>query len=163
MRNGKGVGWGILIVVAAVVLVAGPAAAQATKAPGASPKKVVEGLTLEDIRSVLGTPGDDTSGVSDFSLAEGGGIVIAYRYFDVDEDNYETDFASEMAPKIQRLYKRFKNLDRIRFEIVANNPGGTPFWKPFSQFFMDRKTMEKLHWTWFVTRDIVDQIVKNKK
>ncbi|HSA96735.1 MAG TPA: hypothetical protein VLJ16_11845 [Acidobacteriota bacterium] len=162
MRNGRRLSFAILIT-AAVLLAVGPAMGQAQKAPSANPKKVVEGLTLEDVRSVLGTPGDDASGVSDFSEAEGGGIVIAYRYYDLDEDNYETDFASEMAPKLQRLYKKFKNVDRLRFEIVANNPGGTPFWKPFSQFETDRKTLEKLHWTWFVTRDIVDQIIKNRK
>jgi hypothetical protein len=162
MRNGRWLGLTILVVAAALMAV-GPAAGQAQKAPAANPKKVVEGLTLEDVRSVLGTPGDDTSGVSDFSRAEGGEIVIAFRYYDVDVDNYETDFASEIAPKLQMLYKRFKNLDRVRFEIITNNPEAPPLWIPFSQFEMDRKTLEKLHWTWFVARDVVDQVIRNKK
>src|SRR5512139_3269467 len=149
MRNIRQLGFGLLIM-AAVLMALGPASGQAQKAP-ASPKKAVEGMTREEVRSVLGTPGDDTSGVSDFSQAEGGGIVIAYQYYDIDQDNYETDFASEIAPKLQRLYKRFQNLDRVRFEVIANNPDAPPFWRPFSQFEMDRKTMEKLHWTWFVT------------
>lgn len=160
MRNVSRLGFTILIA-AAVLLAVGSAAAQ--QAPAANPKKAVEGLTLEDVRSVLGTPGDDTSGVSDFSLAQGGAIIIAYRYYDVDEDNYETDFASEIAPKLQALYRRFKSLDRLRFEIITNNPEAPPLWRPFSQFEMDRKTLEKLRWTWFVARDIVDQVVRNKK
>lgn len=163
MRNFRRLGFTLLIA-AAALMAAGPAAAQqALKAPAANPNKAVEGLTLEDVRSVLGTPGDDLSGVSDFSLAQGGAVVIAYRYYDVDQDNYEADFASEIAPKLQALYRRFKSLDRLRFEIITNNPQAPPLWTPFSQFEMDRKTLEKLHWTWFVARDIVDQVVKNKK
>jgi hypothetical protein len=125
--------------------------------------KVIGELSLSDMRAVLGTPMDDTSGVSDFSLGNDGEITVAYQYYDVDKDNYETDFASEIAPRIQALYKKFKTLDRVRFEIVTNSPEGTPLWKPFSTFTMDRKTLEKLHWTWFVARDILDQVLRNKK
>ena len=60
------------------------------------------------------------------------------------------------------MYKKFKNLDRVRFEIVTNDPA-TAQWKPFSQFTMDRKTLEKLHWTWFVARDILDQVLRHEK
>ncbi len=125
--------------------------------------KIMDELTLPDMRAVLGTPTDDASGVSDFSQGDNGEVIIAYHYYDVDQDNYETDFASEMAPRIQVLYKKFKNLDRVRFEIVTNNPSAPPLWKPFSQFTMDRKTLEKLHWTWFVARDILDQVLRNEK
>ena len=81
----------------------------------------------------------------------------------MDQDNYETDFASEIAPKLQALYKKYKNLDRVTFEIVTNDPDALSSWKPFSRFAMDRKTLEKLHWTWFVARDVLDQVLKNEK
>jgi hypothetical protein len=137
--------------------------AQAPK-PGQSVKtKVIDELTLPEMRTMLGMPRDDSSGISDFSQGDNGEIIIAYQYYDVDQDNYETDFASEIAPRIQAMYKKFKNLDRVRFEIFTNNPDATPLWKPFSQFTMDRKTLEKLHWTWFVARDILDQVLKNEK
>ncbi len=124
--------------------------------------KVVDELTLPDLRAILGTPKDDASGVSDFSRGDNGEIIIAYHYYDVDQDNYETDFASEISPRIQAMYKKFKNLDRVRFEIVTNDPA-TAQWKAFSQFTMDRKTLEKLHWTWFVARDILDQVLRHEK
>lgn len=145
----------------AVTLLAGPPAATAQMKPEKA--KVVDELNLPEVRSVLGTPRDDSSGVSDFSLGDNGEILIAYHYYDVDQDNYETDFASEIAPKIQMLYRQFKNLDRVRFQIVTNNPAPPPLWKAFSEFVMDRKTLEKLHWTWFVSRDILDQVLKNEK
>ena len=138
-------------------------ACQAPKTGQAVKTKVIDELTLPEMRTVLGTPKDDSSGISDFSQGDDGGILIAYHYYDVDLDNYETDFASEIAPKIQALYKKYKNLDRVTFEIVTNNPDGPPLWKPFSKFVMDRKTLEKLHWTWFVARDILDQVLRNEK
>ena len=138
-------------------------AAQAQQMTQTAKTKVIDELTLPDLRAILGTPKDDSSGVSDFSRIESGDIIVAYHYYDVDQDNYETDFASEIAPRIQAMYKKFKNLDRVRFEIVTNNPAAPPLWKPFSQFSMDRQTLEKLHWTWFVARDILDQVLKNEK
>jgi len=138
-------------------------AAQAPKPGQAVKTKVIDELTLPEMRTVLGTPRDDSSGISDFSQGDDGGIIIAYHYYDVDRDNYETDFASEIAPKLQALYKKYKNLDRVTFEIVTNNPDAPPLWKPFSEFTMDRKTLEKLHWTWFVARDVLDQVLRNEK
>jgi len=146
-----------------LAMVVAPTVADQTKPAATATEKAVQELTIDDMRSVLGTPRDDVSGVSDFSLGDKGEVIIAYRYYDVDEDNYETDFASEMAPRIQSLYKKFRSLDRVRFEIMTNRPADNPPWKPFSQFALDRKTLEKLHWTWFVSRDILDQILRNEK
>lgn len=161
MTSRKSVVFGTLTFALILGLAVGSAAAVQATQP-AKTKTIME-MDLKDVRTVLGTPMDDASGVSDFSLGDNGEIIIAYHYYDVDEDNYETDFASEIAPKIQTLYKKFKNLDRVRFEIVTNNPDAPPLWKPFSQFSMDRKTIEKLHWTWFVSRDVLDQVLKNEK
>ena len=145
------------------VAIAPVLASQAPKTGQAVKPRVIDELTLPEMRTVLGTPRDDSSGISDFSQGDDGGIIIAYHYYDVDQDNYETDFASEIAPKLQSLYKKYKNLDRVTFEIVTNNPDAPPLWKPFSEFTMDRKTLEKLHWTWFVARDVLDQVLKNEK
>jgi hypothetical protein len=138
-------------------------ACQAPKTDQAVKTRVFDELTLPEMRTVLGTPRDDSSGISDFSQGDDGGIIVAYHYYDVDQDNYETDFASEIAPKLQALYKKYKNLDKVTFQIETNNPDAPPLWKPFSEFTMDRKTLEKLHWTWFVARDVLDQVLKNEK
>lgn len=151
---------GFLSLLAVVLLATPPAPASQLKPEKA---QVIDELSLPEMRSVLGTPRDDASGVSDFSRGDNGEVLIAYHYYDVDRDNYETDFASEVAPKLQMLYRRFKGLDGVRFRIVTNDPSAAPLWKPFSEFTMDRKTIEKLHWTWFVSRDILDQVLKNEK
>jgi hypothetical protein len=144
-------------------LTAGSALAQAKPTPAPEKEKVVNEVTLSEVRAVLGTARDDHSGVADFSQGDNGEVIIAYHYYDVDEANYETDFASEITPKIQHMYKRFKNFNRVRFEVVTNNPSAPPLWVPFSEFVIDRKTIEELHYTWFVARYILDQTLKNKK
>lgn len=146
---------------ALALTVASAAAAQAK--PAGSAEKAVKALTADDIRSVLGAARDDVSGVSDFSQGDDGGIIIAYRYYDADQENFEMDFATEIAPRIQTLYRHFKGLDRVRFQVVVPEPSGVPMWRPFADFVLDRKTVEDLHWTGFVARYILGQVLKNKK
>ncbi len=154
-----------LVFAAAAVLILSTvsAAALAKPAPQQPKAKVVNEVTLGEVQSVLGVAKDDNSGVSDFSQGDNGQVIIAYHYYDVDESNYENDFATDITPKIQQMYKKFKNFNRVRFEVVTNNPSGTPLWIPFSAFDIDRHTIEELHYTWFVARYILDQVLKGKR
>jgi len=152
-----------LIVAVILALAVVPAAAQAKPQTPPVKEKTINEVTLSEVRTVLGTARDDHSGVSDFSQGDNGEVIITYQYYDVDESNYETDFAMDITPRIQQMYKRFKNFNRVRFEIVTNNPSAPPLWMPFAVFAIDRKTIEELHYTWFVSRYILDQVLKNKK
>jgi len=142
------------------LIVASAAAVPAQKAQPA--KSPIEPITLNNVRSVLGTANDFVSGVTDFSQGNGE-VIITYRYYDADLDNYETDFANETAPRIQALYKRFKSLDRVRFQVIAISDTEPGIWKPFAEFVTDRKTIEELHWTGFVGRYVMEQVIKHKK
>jgi len=148
---------GILCLLAASAAALPAQKTQPPKSPGA-----VEPITLSDVRSVLGTANDFVSGVLDFSPGDDE-VIISYRYYDADQDNYETDFANEIAPRIQALYKRFKTLDRVHFQVVANSDTEPVEWKPFTEFVTDRKTIEELHWTGFVGRYVMEQVIKHKK
>jgi len=119
-------------------------------------------VTLDQLKSVLGAANDYVSGVVDVTQGTGE-LIIAYRYYDVDLQNYETDFASEMAPRIQALYKKFGSLDRVRFQVTSNNPVTAGLWQSFTEFSLDRKTVEEIHWTGFLARHILDLVIKNKK
>lgn len=154
---------GTLIVLAILSLSVTPAVAQAKPQAHPNDEKVVNAVTFREVRGVLGTAADDNSGVSDFSQGDNGGVIIAYHYYDVDQANYENDFAMDITPKIQMMYKKFKNFDRVRFEVVTNNPSAPPLWIPFSTFEIDRKTIEQLHYTYFAARYVLDQVLKNKK
>ncbi|GEM_PF-1477657 len=153
----------ILIAVAVVGLTMVSAAAQTKPVQPPVKENVVNEVTLSEVQSTLGTARDDRSGVSDFSPGDDGRVIIAYHYYDVDESNYENDFTMDITPKIQQMYKKFKNFDKVRFEVVTNNPAAPPLWIPFAAFDIDRKTIEQLHYTYFVAKYILDQTLKNKK
>lgn len=141
---------------------AGPAVPQGVKPQEPRNAPAVEPVTLDQIRAVLGTAMDDVSGVLDVTNGDGE-TIIAYRYYDVDQENYETDFASELAQKIQLLYRRFKTLDRIRLQVTANVSSEPGQWKPFAEFAVDRKTVTEIHWTGFMARYLLDLVIKNRK
>jgi hypothetical protein len=151
-------GWAMLIILTAALSVAFQG-----KMGGPSPATPpADEVTLDTVRSVLGTANDFASGVID--VTQGGGeLIVAYRYYDADLENYESDLASEMAPQIQTLYKRFKALDRIRFQVMANNASAPELWEPFAEFVVDRKTVEEIRWTGFLVKYLQDLVLKNKK
>jgi len=122
--------------------------------------QAAEAITLEAVQSVLGKANEMASGVVDISQGTDE-LLIAYRYYDVDLENFESDFAAEMAPRIQALYKKFKTLNRVHFQVTANNPT-TDGWRPFLEFVLDRKTVEEIHWTGFLARYLLDLAVKRR-
>lgn len=146
----------------AILGVAFSAACQGKKAEGTVRAPAVEAVTLDEVKSVLGTANDYASGVVDVTSGAGE-VIIAYRYYDADLQNYETDFASEMAPRIQALYKKFKTLDRLHLQVTANSDSTPNLWKPFAEFELDRKTVEEIHWTGFLARYLLDQVLQSKK
>lgn len=119
-------------------------------------------ITLDGVKAVLGAANDYASGVQDVTQGRGE-LIVAYRYYDVDLQNYESDFAAELAPRVQSLFKRFPTLDRVHFQVTSNNPVTGGLWEPFTEFALDRKTIEEIHWTGFLARYILDLVIKNKK
>jgi hypothetical protein len=154
---------GNLIALTILSLSVMPAIAQTKPQTPTAPEKVINAVTFKEVQTVLGVARDDNSGISDFSQGDNGGVIIAYHYYDVDQANYENDFSMDITPKIQQMYKKFKNFDRVRFEVITNNPSAPPLWIPFASFEVDRKTVEQLHFTWFVARYVLDEVLKNKK
>ncbi len=148
---------------ALAVLAAGLTVACQGKKGGTSAGPTAAGeVTLDAVKPVLGTANDFASGVIDVTQGSGE-VIIAYRYYDADLGNYEADFASEMAPRIQALYKKFKTLDRIHFQVTANSATAPELWQPFAEFMVDRKTVEEIHWTGFLVKYLEDLVIKNKK
>jgi hypothetical protein len=145
-----------------LVAVAGLAAYQGGRPEKARPSQAAEMITLEGVKAVIGTANDYASGAIDLSKGSDG-ITVAYRYYDADNENYETDFVLEIAPKIQALYKRYPSLDSIHFRVTTNSVSPPPLWKPFVEFTVDRKTVEGIHWTGFLTRYLLELILRSEK
>jgi len=151
-------GWAALAVLAVALI----AACQGKKGQTSPSTPAVDEVTLDTVKSVLGTANDYASGVIDVTQGSGE-LIIAYRYYDADLGNYETDFATEMAPRLQSLYKKFKTLDRIHFQVTANSATAPELWQPFAEFVVDRKTVEEIHWTGFLAKYLEELVIKNKK
>lgn len=145
-----------------LVALAGLVVGQGAGAGRARPSQAAEMITLEGVKAVLGTANDYASGAIDLSKGNEG-ITIAYRYYDADTENYETDFASEIAPKIQALYKKYSSLDTIHFRVTTNSASPPPLWKPFVNFTVDRKTVDGIRWTGFLTRYLLELILRSEK
>ncbi len=152
------------VVALAVLAAVGAPACRGRKSPAVQGAPLSGEITLDGVKAVLGTANDYASGALDVTQGSGSDqLIVAYRYYDVDLQNYESDFASELAPRVQALFKRFPTIERVRFQVTANNPVTAGLWEPFTEFELDRKTVEEIHWTGFLARDILDLVIKNRR
>jgi hypothetical protein len=160
MQKGKFSWLGIIGCAFIVFLLAAlPAACRAKKAgpaPGAEP------MTLDEVKAVFGVANDFASGAVDLTKGETE-VIVAYRYYDVDLQNYEADFSMEVAPKVQAFFRKFKTVENLHFQVMANDAATPGLWKPFSEFTLDRKTVEKIQWTGLLAKYIEEQVLKTRK
>jgi len=135
----------------------------ACRKASSDPKPALAGpLSLESVKTVLGAAGDFASGAVDLTK-DGAVVVIAFRFYDPDRENYETDFATELAPRIQALYQRFPEIDQIRLDVIANDPDQEGMWKPFVELVLDRKTITEIRWTGFLARYLLDRTIASRR
>jgi len=118
-------------------------------------------VSLETLKPVLGEAKDDMSGVQDVTQSEGE-VVLNYRYFDADLQNIDNDMVTELAPKIQALYKNFKTLDRVVFRISINSatPGE---WKLYSGFALTRKIVGEIQWSGILAEDFLRAALEHQR
>ncbi|MCX6568584.1 MAG: hypothetical protein NT147_05990 [Candidatus Aminicenantes bacterium] len=118
-------------------------------------------VSLETLKPVLGEAKDDVSGVLDVTQNEGE-VVLNYRYYDADLQNIDNDMVTELAPKIQALYKDFGSLDRVVFRISINSaiPGE---WKLYSGFALTRKIVGELQWSGILAEDFLRAALEHQR
>jgi hypothetical protein len=127
----------------------------------AKPVVPAEIVSLETLKPVLGEAKEDVAGVIDVTQ-NGAEVVINYRYYDADLQNVDNDMVTELAPKIQALYKNFKTLDRVVFRITLN--GATPGeWKLYSGFALTRKIVGEIQWSGILAEDFVRSALEHKR
>jgi hypothetical protein len=115
-------------------------------------------IRADDLKPVLGEARDDQSGVVDCTNAEDV-FIIDYRYYDSDLQNIDQDMVTEMAPKIQALYKKYPNIDRVRFQIQINSttPGE---WRPYVSFVITREIYERTVWSGVMAEDFLQNMLE---
>ncbi len=153
-------GWtkGLGLALLSVTMLALLAACQKKAVEEAKPAAPEEALSLASLQPILGEAKDDMPGV--LEVGEGqGDVAISYRYYDADAQNIDNDMVTELAPKIQALYKHFKTLDKVAFQITVN--GATPGeWKPYSRFVLTRKIVEETQWSGLMAEDFLKSVLE---
>jgi hypothetical protein len=118
-----------------------------------------EVFTLNTLKPVLGEARDDASGILDVT-GDARELIISYRYYDVDLKNYDDDMVRELAPKIEAMYKKFKTLNRVVFQLTTNNPLVPGEWKPYVNFALNRKIVEQVEWSGILTADFFKNVIE---
>jgi len=118
--------------------------------------------TIDALKPILGEAKEDTSGVLDVTGDESE-LIVSYRYFDVDLINYDDDMVKDLAPKIEKLYAKFRKLDRVVFQVTANNPQSPGEWKSFVNFAVTRKIVDKIEWSGVLTADFFQNVIDLKR
>ncbi len=150
------------IAVLALILVGALAACKGKKSEELKPVEEQDVYTLDVLKPVLGEAREDNSGVLDVT-GDATELIISYRYYDVDQQNYDDDMVKELGPKIEALYAKFKKLDRVIFQLTTNNPLVPGEWKPYVNFAVNRKMVDELEWSGMLTADFFKNVIELKR
>jgi len=126
------------------------------------PSGTAEMIGLDQLKPVLGEAREDNSGVVDVS-GDSNNLIISYRYFDSDLKDYDDGLVKDLAPKIEALYKQFKNLKRVEFQVAVNDPQVPGKWKAYVDFAVHKKLIEKMEWSNILTDDFFRNVIDLKR
>ncbi len=93
------------------------------------------------------------SGVSELAK-EGDTYIINYHLMIADMKDFDTVIGTDLAPKIDALYKTFKSLDKATFTVETGDPSNPANVNPYCDFDMTRKIYQQLNWTNLLARDL---------
>ncbi|HEK85139.1 MAG: hypothetical protein ACPLZD_00760 [Candidatus Saccharicenans sp.] len=137
-------------------------ACEGKKKEAAESTRVVEMLSLEQLKPILGEAREDSSGAVDVS-GDTNRLMVSYRYFNPNRKDYDDGLVKDLAPKIDALYKNFKNLNRTEFYVEVNDPQVPGKWKPYVSFAVHRKLVEKVEWSKLFTDDFFRNVIDLKR
>jgi hypothetical protein len=110
-------------------------------------------LTLEDAQKAMGKAEAQTSGVHELSKTADG-YEINYHLYLADPQEFDTKIGSDLAPKIEKLYRTHKALDKVTFSVETPDVANTSEWQPYCAFDMTRQIYKQLNWTNLLARDL---------
>lgn len=154
----------LLVIIGLIILLAGLSWSCKAKKSETSERAggPAETITLDQLKPVLGEAREDNSGVVDVT-GDSNNLIISYRYFDADLKDYDDGLVKDLAPKIEALYRQFKNLNRVEFQVAVNDPQVPGKWKAYVNFAVHRKLVEKLEWSKILTDDFFRNVIDLKR
>lgn len=112
-----------------------------------------EDITLESFAAVLGNAEAQNSGIADLKKTDQG-LVVSYHLYLADPQDFDQLIGKDMAPKIEQLYKTFKTIDNVTFDVATPDLSGSGEWRPYCAFDMTRKIYGQLNWTNLLAADL---------
>jgi hypothetical protein len=114
-----------------------PAAEKASAQP--------EVIDIQTLSTILGKAEADHSGIFDLTKGDNE-LWIVYHFYTPEMSDIDDDIGVEMAPKIEELYKKFKDIDRTVFVVQVSHPDSPLEWEPYCSFVMTRKVAKETDW-----------------
>jgi hypothetical protein len=121
--------------------------------PACKSKAPAQDITLDSVAAVMGKPTGSASGVSELAK-EGDTYIINYHLMIADMKDFDTVIGTDLAPKIDSLYRTFKSLDKATFTVETGDPSNPANVNPYCDFDMTRKIYQQLNWTNLLARDL---------
>ena len=112
-----------------------------------------EEISVDTLAAVLGKSQDANSGISELSKTPEG-LVINYHLYLPEQKDFDALIGADLAPKIQKLYRTFKTIDRVTFNVETGVMADPPSLQPYCSFEMTRRIYEETNWTNLLARDL---------
>ena len=112
-----------------------------------------ESLSLEAVTAVMGKAGAEISGASELTKTADG-YEINYHLYLAEQQDFDQQVGADLAPKVEKLYKKFAALDKVTFSVETPDPANTAEWRPYCSFDMTRQIYSQLNWTNLLARDL---------
>jgi hypothetical protein len=119
---------------------------------GEAPAKSEE-ISIDTLAAVLGKAEGANSGISELSKTPDG-LVINYHLYLPEQKDFDALIGTDLAPKIQNLYKIFKSIDKVTFTVETGVVANPPSLEPYCSFDMTRRIYEQTNWTNLLARDL---------
>jgi hypothetical protein len=141
----KAFGFITLALLAAIAL---SACKEKAEAPARS-----EVVSLATVSAVMGRASGANSGVSELTETNEG-FTINYHLYLPEQKDFDALIGTDLAPKIQELYKTFKTIDKVTFTVETGVTANPPSLQPYCSFEMTRKIYNQTNWTNLLARDL---------
>jgi len=112
-----------------------------------------ETLSLEALTKVMGKAEGQISGVHEVSKTADG-YEINYHLYLSEQSDFDHVIGTDLAPRIEKLYKTYDALDKVTFSVETPDPSNTAEWRPYCAFDMTRQIYKQLNWTNLLARDL---------
>ncbi len=110
-------------------------------------------ISLDTLAAVLGEAEGTNPGIAELSRPPDK-LVINYHLYLPEQKDVDAQIGTDLAPKIQKLYRTFKSIDKVTFTIETGIVGDPASLQPYRSLAMTRKIYEEIDWTNLLVQDL---------